>query len=99
VSVVLASTLSGEKEVLGLWVEQTEGARFWLGVLNELKTRGVEDMLMIAPMWRRAWAYVVPFLPADRLQRVTDQVHVAESLGSRSTASAQPSKHGDARRA
>jgi transposase-like protein len=46
VYVALALTLSGEKEVLGLWVEQTEGARFWLGVLNGLKTRGVEDVLI-----------------------------------------------------
>jgi putative transposase len=46
VYVALALTLSGEKEVLGLWVEQTEGARFWLGVLNELKARGVEDILI-----------------------------------------------------
>jgi len=46
VYVALALTLSGEKEVLGLWIEQTEGAKFWLGVLNELKTRGVEDILI-----------------------------------------------------
>ena len=44
--VALALTMTGEKEVLGLWVEQTEGARFWLGVLNELKTRGIEDILI-----------------------------------------------------
>lgn len=46
VSVALALSLSGEKEVLGLWIEQSEGARFWLGVLNELKTRGAEDILI-----------------------------------------------------
>lgn len=46
VYVALALTLSGEKEVLGLWVEQTEGAKFWLGVLNELKIRGVADILI-----------------------------------------------------
>ena len=46
VYVALALTMAGEKEVLGLWVEQTEGARFWLGVLNELKARGVEDILI-----------------------------------------------------
>ena len=32
---------AGRKEVLGLWIEQTEGANFWLSVMNELKTRGV----------------------------------------------------------
>jgi putative transposase len=32
--------------VLGLWIEQTEGAKFWLKVMNELKTRGVTDILV-----------------------------------------------------
>lgn len=36
----------GTKEVLGLWVEQTEGAKFWLRVMTELKNRGVEAILM-----------------------------------------------------
>ncbi|MFV3078196.1 transposase, partial [Niveispirillum fermenti] len=36
----------GTKEVLGLWIEQNEGAKFWLRVLNELKNRGVEDILL-----------------------------------------------------
>ena len=37
---------SGHKEVLGLWVEQTEGAKFWLRVMNELKARGLNDILI-----------------------------------------------------
>ena len=37
---------SGHKEILGLWIEQTEGAKFWLRVMNELKARGVQDMLI-----------------------------------------------------
>jgi putative transposase len=36
----------GTKEVLGLWIEQTEGAKFWLRVMTELKARGVEDVLL-----------------------------------------------------
>jgi transposase-like protein len=36
----------GTREVLGIWIEQTEGAKFWLKVFNELKTRGVEDILI-----------------------------------------------------
>lgn len=32
--------------MLGLWIEQTEGAKFWLKVMNELKTRGVADILI-----------------------------------------------------
>jgi putative transposase len=35
------------KEVLGIWVEATEGAKFWLRVMNELKARGVEDVLIV----------------------------------------------------
>lgn len=46
VYVALAMTCEGEKEVLGLWIEQTEGAKFWLKVMNELKTRGVGDILI-----------------------------------------------------
>src|SRR5947208_1556080 len=46
VYVALALTGEGEKEVLGLWIEQTEGAKFWLKVMNELKTRGVNDILI-----------------------------------------------------
>jgi putative transposase len=36
----------GTKEVLGLWIEQNEGAKFWLRVMNELKNRGTEDVLL-----------------------------------------------------
>lgn len=36
----------GTKEILGLWIEQTEGAKFWLRVMNELKSRGVNDILI-----------------------------------------------------
>jgi putative transposase len=36
----------GTKQILGLWIEQTEGAKFWLRVINELKNRGIADILM-----------------------------------------------------
>lgn len=42
--VVLAVNLRGEKEVLGLWLAETEGAKFWLSVLTELRQRGVQDI-------------------------------------------------------
>jgi putative transposase len=38
--------LSGIKEILGLWVAQTEGAKFWLQIVTELKNRGVEDIFI-----------------------------------------------------
>ena len=36
----------GRRDVLGLWIEQNEGAKFWLKVMNELRNRGVEDILI-----------------------------------------------------
>ena len=39
--------VEGRKEVLGIWVEATEGAKFWLRVMNDLKARGVEDVLVV----------------------------------------------------
>jgi putative transposase len=39
--------LDGRKEVLGIWVETTEGAKFWLRVMNDLRARGIEDVLIV----------------------------------------------------
>ena len=46
VYVALGVRPDGTKEILGLWIEQSEGAKFWLRVMNELKGRGVEDVLI-----------------------------------------------------
>ncbi|CAH2602617.1 transposase [Rhodovastum atsumiense] len=46
VHVALGVRADGTKEVLGLWLEQNEGAKFWLRVMNELRNRGVEDILV-----------------------------------------------------
>ena len=46
VYLALGVNMMGRKEVLGLWVAGTEGAKFWLHVLTELKNRGVEDILV-----------------------------------------------------
>jgi transposase-like protein len=43
VYLALGINLEGEKELLGLWMNETEGAKFWLSVFNDLKNRGVED--------------------------------------------------------
>ena len=48
VYVALALDTDGDKQVLGLWIEQSEGAKFWLKVMNDLKARGVEDILIAA---------------------------------------------------
>lgn len=46
IHIAIGVRADGGKEVLGLWIEQNEGAKFWLRVLNELKNRGVEDILL-----------------------------------------------------
>lgn len=44
---VLGVGVAGRQEVLGLWIEETEGARFWIKVFNDLKARGVQDILVL----------------------------------------------------
>ena len=42
----LGVTLDGDRDVLGMWFQETEGAKFWMQVLNDLKQRGVRDILI-----------------------------------------------------
>jgi putative transposase len=46
VYIALGILPDGTKEILGMWIEQTEGAKFWMRVMNELKNRGVADILI-----------------------------------------------------
>ena len=46
VYIALGVQADGTKDILGLWIENTEGAKFWLRVMNELKNRGVSDLLI-----------------------------------------------------
>ena len=46
VYLALGINLAGEKELLGLWIAQTEGAKFWLHVVTELKNRGIADIFI-----------------------------------------------------
>jgi putative transposase len=47
VYLALGVNANGHKELLGLWISQNEGAKFWLSVLTDLKNRGVEEMLIV----------------------------------------------------
>jgi transposase-like protein len=47
VYIVLGISCAGKQEVLGLWIEETEGAKFWLKVFNDLKARKVEDIILL----------------------------------------------------
>src|SRR5215212_10035604 len=44
--IALGVQADGTKDILGLWIENTEGAKFWLRVMNELRNRGVGDILI-----------------------------------------------------
>ena len=44
--IALGVTLEGDRDVLGLWFQETEGAKFWMQVLTELKQRGIQDILI-----------------------------------------------------
>jgi transposase-like protein len=46
VHLALGVNLDGHKELLGLWLSDNEGAKFWLGVLTELQNRGIKDILI-----------------------------------------------------
>ncbi len=46
VYLVIGINMNGEKEVLGLWIAQTEGAKFWLQVVTDLKNRGAQDIFI-----------------------------------------------------
>jgi len=46
VYLAIGITMTGEKDVLGLWLAQTEGAKFWLQVVTELRNRGVQDIFI-----------------------------------------------------
>jgi transposase-like protein len=48
VYLALAIRLDGQKELLGMWIERNEGSKFWMGVLNTLKNRGLGDILIAA---------------------------------------------------
>jgi transposase-like protein len=47
VYLAIGVTLEGERDTLGLWVEKSEGARFWTSVLTDLRNRGVRDILFV----------------------------------------------------
>jgi transposase-like protein len=57
----------GSREILGLWIETAEGAKFWMKVFNDLKTRGVVDILGAADAFRHIGSFREPIAAADGL--------------------------------
>ena len=49
--VILGIIVEGNKDTLGIWIGENESSRFWLGILNDLKQRGVQDVLLFCVDW------------------------------------------------
>lgn len=68
--VVLGVNMDGEKEVLGIWIGANESSKFWLSVLNDLKNRGVKDILIFCVDglngFKEAIGAVYPFAKIQR---------------------------------
>src|SRR3546814_9099965 len=79
----LGMLADGSREILGLWIENTEGAKFWMKVFNELKTRGVGDILIAVTDGLKGMPEALEAVfPATTLQ--TCIVHlIRNSLGDR----------------
>jgi len=59
----------GSRDILGLWIENTEGAKFWMKVFNDLKTRGVHDILIAVTDWLKGMPEALgAVFPATTLQ-------------------------------
>jgi len=79
----------GTRDILGLWIENTEGAKFWMKVFNDLKTRGVADILIAVTDGLKGMPEpLAAVFPATTLQ--TCIVHRASCIVHRASDSQQP---------
>ena len=51
VYIAIGISMDRVKDVLGLWIRENESTKFWLSVINRMKNRGVEDILIIKSFW------------------------------------------------
>jgi putative transposase len=69
VYLALGIQADGKRDILGLWIENTEGAKFWMRLFNELKTRGVNDILIAVTDGLKGMSQALPAVfPATTLQ-------------------------------
>ena len=84
VYLAIGLNMSGENEVLGLWIAQTEGAKFWLQVVTGLRNRGVQDIFIAcvdAQSWRRNWPRIIPFFDyPPEIRKVIYTTNAIESV-------------------
>lgn len=78
--IALGVRADGTKEILGLWLEQNEGAKFWLRVMNELRNRVVEDLLLAVvdglKGFPEAILAVFPEATVQTVERIRSTVHL-----------------------
>ena len=73
----LGVTAEGEREVLGLWIAANEGAKFWLSIMNNLRNRGVEDILIAVAPSRQIWLHQIACRAVDGLKGFPDAINAA----------------------
>src|ERR1700724_2015384 len=72
VYLAIGVTPDGRKDVLGIWIEQTEGAKFWLRVMTEIKNRGVNDILIAIIDGLKGFPEAInPVFPETQIQTCT----------------------------
>lgn len=70
VYIAIGIRLNGEKEVMGMWTGGNESAKYWLSVLNEIKNRGTEDILIVSVDWLTGFADAIHAVyPKTEIQR------------------------------
>jgi len=55
VNSVLGIDLEGKKDLLGLWISETENAKYWLKVLTDMRNRGVKDILIVTSVYQMTY--------------------------------------------
>lgn len=69
VFLALGINIEGQKELLGMWLAENEGAKFWLNVLTELKNRGLNDILIACVDWLKGFPNAINAVyPETRIQ-------------------------------
>ncbi len=92
VHIALGVRADGAKEILGLWLEQNEGAKFWLRFMNELRNRGVEDILLAVVDGLKGFSDAIRPCSAKRRSRPASSICCATAWTSSPTRTARPSR-------
>lgn len=79
--VVLGINLDGQKDILGVWIGENESSKFWLNVLNELKTRGIKDVFLFCVGGLRGFRQAIKRLFQMHKSNVASFIRYAQAQG------------------